>query len=199
MELTKNFASKIHLRKVKSHTGIKGNDKADKLANKSREEVKWEPESLGSTSYNVTLSMIFETSDLEWRNYWASAYQRNPKYNPKSLIRRYVKRANYRIFKCFRGMKRREATTIFKLITEHAPLNYLRAKLGWKHRGFYVHPSCTCCGTYETVEHYLFYCHRFSRERKEMIDRIHDIWMDFSPVVHLNAKFFSLETQLKLI
>ena len=105
-QLTVKTSCKISFWKVKSHTGIRGNDKADKLANISREEAKWDTEEeFGQITYNVTLCVIFQTIDLEWRKYWSSAYQRNPNYNQK--------RANFRLFKSFTKMRRAPATTIF--------------------------------------------------------------------------------------
>ena len=107
----------------------------------------------------------------------------------RTLFRRHVSRASYRAHKIFKRLDKKQTRNIFGLISEHAPLNKCRWKLGWKVGDKKVQPWCANCYVPESVDHYIFKCKMFKKQRKRCISKLQALWPDFDERKHFIPKY----------
>ena len=142
----------IPLMWVPAHTGISGNEKADKLA---KAAVKKE-------NVEVTLHLSkAEGKCLVWRGImaqWQQLWERETKG-------RHLFSLNGRVTESTKpcGMRRKEQVTIAKMRIGHTLLNSTLFIIGKHQDGM-----CDECQQPETVPHVLIH-RRYSRERKELL------------------------------
>ena len=68
-------------------------------------------------------------------------------------------------------LERKEQSVIFRLRTQHAPLNYHLNRLNQMHE-----PLCPLCDhAYETIEHFLFECPNLKDLRQKLLPPMPDI------------------------
>ena len=129
--------TKIVLQWIPAHTGIGGNEKADRLAKAgSREE---QPQTI--LSYQEVRTLIKNKSKGFIKN-------KNEGYNPHQ--------------DALHHLSRQEETTIFRLRTGHCGLNSHLKRIGVK-----PSPICPCGEADQTPQHVLQSCPLFLEERKQ--------------------------------
>ena len=157
-KLLSAFAVRVVLQWIPGHTNIPGNERADKLAKKGTQQE--QPDK--PTTYQTTKGIITQNYKEEWMNAWArgstgrKVYSHMNKTNPKDRIK---------------SLKRKDQTSIFRLRTGHAPLNYHLNRINPERP-----PICLLCDhPYETVEHLLFQCPRLQDLRQQFLPRNPDM------------------------
>ena len=148
----------ITLQWIPGHTNIPGNEHADKLAKQGARC----PQQNNTASMNTAKQIINQNKKEDWRNEWANNatgrsifnYMTTP--NPKDPIN---------------SLKREEQVTIFRLRSQHAPLNSHLKRIGVVTDSRC--PLCPCPD--ETVAHFLFNCPTLNALRKEFLPPIPNI------------------------
>ena len=132
---------KLTLQWIPGHVNIQGNERADTLAKRGASC----PQPDVPTSIENTKQTIRANKKEEWMNEWASGdtgrvmFQHMTTPKPKDSINE---------------LKRNESVTIFRLRTQHVPLNSHLRRIGVTEDSSC--PLCPCPD--ETVEHHLFEC-----------------------------------------
>ena len=126
---------------IPGHTDIYGNEKADTLAKKGTQATQpTKPISLQSTK-----QIIKQAYRKKWMEDWASGSTGRNMYN-------HMNKVNHK--DNIQKLKRKDQTTIFRLRTQHIPLNFHLNRINPEKP-----PHCVLCGhPYETVEHVLLDC-----------------------------------------
>ena len=135
------YGIRVVLQWIPGHTNIDGNEIADKLSKIGAQQE----QPLKPTPYNTAKQMINNNYKEEWMNMWATGqkgravYQQMNKVNKKDALH---------------SLTRKEQTAIFRLRTQHVPLNFHLNRINPQHI-----PTCPLCPTpLETTEHFLFDC-----------------------------------------
>ena len=140
-KLMDTFGINITMQWIPGHTNIPGNERADSLAKRGSQE---EQPNTASTLHTAK-QIIRANAKEEWMNRWAMGttgrtvfkYMNSPK--PKDNINK---------------LTRKDQTIIFRLRTNHVPLNMHLNRIQPQHP-----PMCLLCMyPYETVHHHLFEC-----------------------------------------
>ena len=147
-ELTKTIdcfitehAIKLTLQWIPGHVNVQGNERADTLAKQGASC----PQPDVPTSIETAKQTIRANKKEEWMNEWATGetgrvmFQHMTTPKPKDSINE---------------LKRNESVTIFRLRTQHVPLNSHLRRIGVTEDSSC--PLCPCPD--ETVEHHLFEC-----------------------------------------
>ena len=86
-----------------------------------------------------------------------------------SELKRYLSTSNTTVPPYYNKGKRKEQITHCRLRLEKSKLNYYLKK-----RHLTADPACTCGYLYETAEHYLLYCPKYTVIRKGTISTLHN-------------------------
>ena len=148
----KDFDQEITLQWIPSHCNIPGNERADTLAKKGASlEQPNRP-----VSQKTAKQIIRSNTKLEWYNQWALSdkgrvvFQYMPKPNKMDPIN---------------TLRRRDQVNIFRLRTQHVPLNMHINRIKPEHA-----PLCSLCDhPYETVKHFLFECPPLEDLRQQLL------------------------------
>ena len=136
---SKKYGNEISLQWIPSHCNIKGNESADKLAKEGA--MMDQPDK--PVPLNTCKQIIKSNIQIEWMSGWAQD-KTGRKYFP------YMPKPNKK--DPLNKLERKEQSIIFRLRTQHAPLNHHLNRLNPMHE-----PLCPLCDhAYETVENFFF-------------------------------------------
>ena len=148
----------VTLQWILSHCEIPGNERADTLAKKGAESEQTNT----PVSLNTAKQIIKSNNKIERLNSWAlcdkgrSMFAHMPTPNKKDPIN---------------SLKREDQVTIFRLRTQHIPLNAHLSRIKKDHA-----PVCPLCDhPNETVKHFLFECEPLNDLRKTHLPRSPDL------------------------
>ena len=146
------FPVKLVLQWIPGHTGIPGNEKADKLAKKGSQDDQPNLQ----TPLKTAINMLKNNCREEWMNRWANGstartvFRHMTTTNPKDNLK---------------FLSRKDQSSIFRLRTQHAPLNNHLNRIG-----VIRSPLCPLCKTNkETTEHLLFECTHLTDLRQQLL------------------------------
>ena len=161
----------IHIKKVKSHSNIAGNNVIDHLVRKKAQKTKYIQSHLYHTPYSVNLTQIHKFVSKSWKKSWEN------KSNPNRMITKSHDRFNKRINFLINNAKlnRHQCGIIVRLITEHIELN----KHLFKHQikcpkteQIPFSPNCQYCNQIESVTHFLTKCKLYNVQRNQMMNKL---------------------------
>ena len=173
---------KVELRKVKAHTGITGNEEADKAANKFREQAYWDPKRVTKWTHSTADSFVKEELRRQRRKEYAKVCNFKCKTKASTFFH-YVKTPTPKIAKVFSQLTRQEAHIMMRVICDRLPLRNFMHKMGVARD-----TRCEYCNRHENSIHFLFQCGRFREERRAMIKRLKDLFPTFKESSHFTAK-----------
>ena len=134
---------------IPGHTNLFGNEKADALAKKGSKLA----QPTRPVTLQTTKQKIKQNYKKDWMRKWASGPTARKVYNHMNQVN-----PNDNLQK----LKRKDQTTIFRLRTQHIPLNYHLNRFNPEKP-----PHCVLCDDpYETVEHVLLECRKLEDLRK---------------------------------
>ena len=169
-KLLTNSSIRLVLQWIPGHTDLPGNDKADRLAKQGSSSI--QPER--ATTLQTAKMVIHQNYREEWMNLWARGvtgrvvYEHMSTTKPRDPIKQ---------------ISRKEQCTIFRLRTQHIPLNMHLNRLNPEHP-----PMCQLCDEpYETVDHIMFNCTKLSDLRRQFLPAI----------PHVTNSLYSTRSQLK--
>ena len=157
-EIKVTYGVEIVMQWIPGHSNIPGNDKADTLAKEgSRHE---QPHT--QTTLQTAKQIIRSNYKEEWLNEWALG-------NTGRILFKYMTtpKANDEIDR----LNRKDQSTIFRLRTQHIPLNKHLNRIG-----VIAEKTCPLCNhPEETVEHHLFHCPKLADLRVQLLPPLPDI------------------------
>ena len=137
---------------IPSHTNLLGNEKADRLAKKGAMQEQPQCE-VPQTTAKMIIKQNFKE---EWMNQWAKGTTGRIVYKQQNTVK-----TNDPIHL----LQRKEQCAIFRLRTQHVPLNKHLNRINPEHT-----PLCPLCdGHLETVEHTLFQCPGLVESRQQLL------------------------------
>ena len=152
------YNTRLVLQWIPGHTNIPGNEKADKLSKKGAQQEQPQVD----TPYTTARQIIRNNYKEQWMNMWATCqtgrevYKHMNKINPRDSLKL---------------LPRKEQVAIFRLRTQHAPLNCHLNRINPQRP-----PMCPLCNAqFETTEHLLFYCPRLQDLRQNLLPPSPDI------------------------
>ena len=153
-QLMYNYNTEVVLQWIPGHSGIQGNEAADKLAKQGAAL----PQPDNPVTYDTVKGMINSNIKEEWLNNWASnttgrvLFTNMTRPNPRDPINK---------------LPRGNQSTIFRLRTGHVPLNGFLSRIKKDHPA-----QCRLCNhPNESVEHHLLHCPRLSDLRRELLPK----------------------------
>ena len=151
-ELIETYGVEITMQWIPGHSDIPGNDIADTLAKTgSRQE---QPPT--KTTYETVKQIIRSNFKEEWLNEWAMG-------TTGRVLFQHMTTPN--INDNLDKLSRKDQATIFRLRTQHIPLNSHLNRIG-----AIAEKECPLCNhADETVEHHLFNCTKLSDLRKKLL------------------------------
>ena len=151
-ELIETYGVEITMQWIPGHSDIPGNDIADTLAKTgSRQE---QPST--KTTYETVKQIIRSNFKEEWLNEWAMG-------TTGRVLFQHMTTPN--INDNLDKLSRKDQATIFRLRTQHIPLNSHLNRIG-----AIAEKACPLCNhADETVEHHLFSCTKLNDLRKELL------------------------------
>ena len=157
-KLQSKYPIRLTLQWIPGHTGIQGNEKADMLAKKGSQTT--QPQN--PTTLQAVKQKIKQAYRKEWMDNWTNG----------STARKVFKYMNKVVPKdCIKQLKRKDQTTVFRLRTQHIPLNVHLNRINPEKP-----PHCVLCNhPYETVEHVLFECREVEDLRLLYLPNLPDI------------------------
>ncbi|CAA7270497.1 unnamed protein product [Cyclocybe aegerita] len=159
----------ISLRWISGHTNVKGNEMADQEAKRAAEEGSSTREDLPPLlqqrlpiSATAEKRAYHEELKTMWLNDWDNS-PRKAKFDnidPAFPFHRFHKLQD--------SLNRPQASILTQLRTSHIPLNRYLHRFAKRDS-----PKCTHCPRMdETVNHYLFQCSKYRRQRQEMMNKL---------------------------
>ncbi|RUS87965.1 hypothetical protein EGW08_004243 [Elysia chlorotica] len=134
---------------IPSHINLPGNEKADRLAKKGA----MQEQPLVKTTYQTAKRIIRQNFKEEWMNQWARG----------RIV--YKHQNTVKLHDPIYFLQRKEQCAIFRLRTQHIPLNFHLNRFNAEHT-----PLCPLCDdSLETVEHTLFQCPSLSQPRQHFL------------------------------
>ena len=131
---------KLTMQWIPGHTDLHGNDRADTLA----KQGSLKPQPITPATLNTAKQMIRQAYKQEWMRNWENGTTGRKVYeNMKAPKQEDTEK-----------LQRKDQTVIFRLRTQHVPLNFHLNRFNPT-----IPPLCVLCDyPYETVEHVLFHC-----------------------------------------
>jgi ribonuclease HI len=166
---------KLKIKWISSHSEVKGNEEADKLAKKAAEGRSSRAADLPHICRRpiaTSASAVKQHFNTTLKRRWATSWNYSPR---KPRIERIDKEFPYKEFlKRSYMLTRKQTSIIMQLRSEHFPLNAFLHKIGRT-------GSDTCMECYETqyegpitetINHFLFECSAHTEFRNELIQKI---------------------------
>ncbi|GFO18345.1 Gag-Pol polyprotein [Plakobranchus ocellatus] len=157
-QVISTYAIQLVLQWIPGHTNITGNEKADRLSKKGSQQA--QPHK--PIPFQTAKQIIKNNYREDWMNMWAmgksgrAMYRHMNSTKPKDDIR---------------SIPRKDQATIFRLRTEHAPLNQHLNRTNPEHP-----PMCPLCNhQFEAVPHLLLHCPNLQDLRKQLLPTAPDI------------------------
>ena len=168
-EIIETYGVEIVMQWIPGHSDIPGNEKADTLAKKgSRQE---QPHT--ETTYETARQIIRSNYKEEWLNEWAMGTTGRALF--KHMTTPNVKDE-------LDKLTRKDQSTIFRLRTQHIPLNSHLNRIG-----AIAEKACPLCDyPDETIEHHLFLCPKLNDIRTKLLPSQRDIHSIIHSIVMLN-------------
>ncbi|GFS03713.1 ribonuclease H [Elysia marginata] len=143
---------------IPGHTYIAGNEKVIYLQKKgSQQQQPRKP-----ITYTTARQIINHNYSENWMNMWAMGQNGRVVYKYMNSLK-----PNDNI----RTLSRKEQVTIFRLRTQHAPLNYHLNRIKPQHP-----PMCPLCNDqFETTDHLLLHCPNLDDLRQDLLPPTPDI------------------------
>ena len=133
----------LKLQWIPGHAGIYGNERADRLAKLGSQK----PQPTTPTPLRTAKQKIKQTYKKEWMKNWSEG-------NTARTVHTHMKTTVVK--DDMKKLKRKDQTAIFRLRTQHIPLNQHLNRINPERP-----PLCPLCDhPYETVEHVLFHCRK---------------------------------------
>ena len=152
------FTIRLVLQWIPGHTDIPGNEKADRLSKRGAQ--KEQPHK--STPLKTAKQIIQCNYKEEWMNMWATGQTGRVVYKHMNSTKQHDN---------IRSLTRKEQVTIFRLRTQHVPLNQHLNRINPQ-----LPPMCPLCDEhFETTEHLLLKCPKLESLRKELLPPSPDI------------------------
>ncbi|ETO12526.1 hypothetical protein RFI_24849 [Reticulomyxa filosa] len=160
---------------IKGHSGIPGNEKADEVAKKARQNAQsnqpglyQRPDKSASFLNADGLGPYFT---LIWNRHWTNeGNEDNPHAHPKKFLRNLIDAQSFEKI-VLHQLEVHERRTICRVITGKVGLNYYLHKINRANA-----PECSWCGNEpETVEHFLMKCPRYNDLRMVWHSKVVDI------------------------
>ena len=150
--IIETYGVEIVMQWIPGHSNIPGNDKADTLAKKgSRQE---QPHN--QTTFETAKQIIRSHYKEEWLNEWAMG-------TTGRALFKHMTTPN--LNDSIDTLSRKDQTTIFRLRTQHIPLNSHLHRIG-----AIKEKACPLCDYQEeTVEHHLFHCLKLNDLRLQLL------------------------------
>ena len=140
-KLQAKYPIRLVLQWIPGHTDIPGNDKADMLAKKGAQTTQ--------PNKPITLQTAKQKVKQAYKKEWMDIWTSGPTARKVFAHMKQVQPKD-----CIKQLKRKDQTTIFRLRTQHIPLNSHLNRINPEKP-----PHCVLCDhPYETVEHVLFDC-----------------------------------------
>lgn len=153
--MTAKYGIRIIIQWIPSHIGLAGNEQADRLAKKGAHLIQPERQ----VPYQTAKNIIKQAFREEWMNEWARGNTGRTVYSHMSTTK---PKDNLKL------LNRNDQTTIFRLRTQHVPLNQYLNRINPEHL-----PLCPLCDHYqESVEHFLLLCPNLKDLRKQLLPPI---------------------------
>jgi hypothetical protein len=179
--------------KIKAHTEALediGNELADEIAKRYRLRSLWNIHQSNYVTYSTTLSQINEETRHAWKSDYLSP---SPDKNKQSRFRKFVFFTNKKFVRLMSQLTRAQSCLMMEVLSEHMHLNHFIFRKNYSEsrnwRAFDLRGACRFCGKLETVNHVLFVCPLYNKERQMMIDKIRRIWRDFKFKNHFNDQY----------
>jgi ribonuclease HI len=155
----------LTLRWIPGHKGVEGNELADAAAKEAAEGERYSsarvslPNYLQDQKLPDSISAIKQWHQTELNERWANTWKTSPRYTRISAIDPSMPSNKY--IKLVAMLPRRQTSVYTQLRTRHIPLNQHLHRIGKS-----PSPHCPICpGRNETIDHYLFDCPQYVRER----------------------------------
>jgi ribonuclease HI len=162
-----NAGGKIHFMWIPGHTGIDGNEQADKLAKLALQK--------DNIEINVPLELkeayaeIEDISTLIWQNQWNNETTGRFYHEIEPIVSNKIK---------FSSSTRDKETLITRLRLGKCCLNNYLYKIGKHDTGL-----CSNCNQHETIEHFLLHCSK----TKKLSDELHSLCKKLNKPCILNT------------
>ena len=193
-----NYNKKVILVKVAAHVGHTGNELADWWAkygyyiackqNEDVEEGDWDENIMPLNVRNEMNNKWLEREFYEERERKIKRkikkMQEKGRNRIKSKLMSDLDKTKHFISE-MPFLSRSETGVITRLRTEHIDLNVYNNVIYAK--GTQTDMNCEECARYETVRHYLLDCKRYDVQRKEFIDELKNISVEFEKETNLNV------------
>ena len=157
-KLLSAYTIRLVLQWIPGHTDIAGNEKADRLSKKGAQQ----PQTHKPTPYRTAKQIIQHNYREDWMNMWATGTTGRAVYRHMNSVKQ-----NDSI----RALPRKEQTAIFRLRTQHVPLNQHLNRINPEHP-----PMCPLCNAqFESTQHFLLLCPNLQDLREQLLPKSPDI------------------------
>ena len=175
----------ISIIKVPAHKGIRWNERADRLANQYREAAKWPISAATCWSSRTALSYIKRETKQQWENEYKLNCLEHQINNPHRVnyFRTFIKQPTKRFKRVFTKLNRTETHIITRALTNRLPLHTFFSEIGLRSGS-----KCNTCGVDESINHFIFNCPKFNKQRRSMVKQIRNRWPNFNRFLDFKAK-----------